>query len=406
MPYTVNKANTSLIVSSDQPDPSIVGETVTVQWTLSATGGGSGTPTGVVTVTASGSAGCTAPAIFGTGSCDLVFTTNGTPTIAASYPGDANFNASNDNEPHMVHGETSTTVSSSGSPSTAGNNVSFTAHVTATSGTGNPSGQVRFFDGGTQIGQDNVTGAGNASIQLNNLNVGSHSITATYLGSTTFRTSTSAAITQVVEAGNGAPTAVADGYGVDEDGSLTPDAATGVLANDDDPDNDALTAVLGAGPSHAQSFDLNDDGSFTYVPASDFNGEDSFTYHASDGTLSSSTVTVTIAVNAVNDAPSFTSGGDVSWSAAGGAFSQAWATGSAGPANESAQILTYTTNVDLLGLLLFSAQPSIGSDGTLSFTPNGLPGTATVTVHVEDDGGTASGGVDTSGNQTFTITIN
>ena len=86
---------------------------------------------------------------------------------------------------------------------------------------------------------------------MNNLNVGSHSITATYLGPTTFKTSTSAAITQVIEAGNGAPTAVADGYGVAEDGSLTPDAAAGVLANDDDPDNDALTAVLGTGPSHA-----------------------------------------------------------------------------------------------------------------------------------------------------------
>jgi hypothetical protein len=404
--HTVNKANTSLIVSSDQPDPSIIGETVTVQWTLSATGGGSGAPTGLVTVTASGSTGCTAPATFGTGSCDLVFTTNGTPTIAASYPGDANFNASNDNEPHTVQGETSTTVSSSGSPSTSGNNVTFTAHVTATSGTGNPTGQVRFFDGPTQIGQDNVTGGGNASIQLNSLNVGSHSITATYLGSTTFRTSTSPAITQVVEGGNGAPTAVADDYGLAEDGSLTPDAGSGVLANDDDPDNDALTAVLGTGPSHAQSFDLNGDGSFTYVPAPDFNGEDTFTYHASDGTLSSGTVTVTITVNPVNDAPSFISGGDVSWNAADGAFSQAWATGSAGPVNESAQILTYTTSVDLLGQLLFSAQPSIGSDGTLSFTPNGLTGTATVTVHVEDNGGTASGGVDTSGDQTFTITIN
>ena len=57
-------------------------------------------------------------------------------------------------------------------------------------------------------------------------------------------------------------------------------------------------------------------------------------------------------------------------------------------------------------MLLFIAQPSISSDGTLSFTPSGLPGTATVTVHVEDDGGTANGGVDTSGDQTFTITIN
>ena len=296
--HTVNKANTSLIVSSDQPDPSIIGETVTVQWTLAATGAGGGTPTGTVTVTASGSAGCTAPATFGTGSCDLVFTANGTPTISASYPGDANFNGSSDSEGHTVQGETSTEVSSSGSPSTSGDNVTFTAHVTATSGTGNPNGQVRFFDGAAQIGQDNVGGGGNASIQVNNLTVGSHSITATYQGSTTFKTSTSAPISQVVEAGNGAPTAVADGYAVDEDGSLTPNAGTGVLANDDDPDNDGLTAVLGAGPSHALTFELNGDGSFTYVPEPDFNGEDSFTYHATDGTLSSGTVTVTITVDA------------------------------------------------------------------------------------------------------------
>jgi hypothetical protein len=404
--HTVNKANTSLIVSSDQPDPSIVGETVTVQWTLAATGAGGGTPTGTVTVTASGSAGCTAPATFGTGSCDLVFTANGTPTIAASYPGDANFNASNDNEPHTVQGETSTTVSSSGSPSTAGADVTFTAHVAATSGSGNPGGQVRFFDAATQIGQDNLAGAGNASIKVNNLTVGSHSITATYQGSTTFETSTSAAITQVVEGSNSAPTAVADGYNVAEDGSLAPAAGTGVLANDDDPDNDALTAVLGTGPSHAQTFNLNGDGSFTYVPGPDFNGGDSFTYHASDGTLSSGTVTVTITVNAVNDAPSFVSGGGVSVNAGSGSYSQAWATGSPGPADESAQALTYTASVGLLDLVNFISPPSISPDGTLSFTPSVLPALVTVTVHVEDNGGTANGGVDTSGEQTFTITIN
>jgi hypothetical protein len=62
--------------------------------------------------------------------------------------------------------------------------------------------------------------------------------------------------------------------------------------------------------------------------------------------------------------------------------------------------------VDLLGGLLFGTQPSIDAAGVLTFTPSGIPGTATVTVHVEDDGGTANGGVDTSGDQTFTITIN
>ena len=55
---------------------------------------------------------------------------------------------------------------------------------------------------------------------------------------------------------------------------------------------------------------------------------------------------------------------------------------------------------------LFSAQPAVAPNGTLSYTP--VPdgnGVATVTVTAHDDGGTANGGVDTSAPQTFTITI-
>jgi VCBS repeat-containing protein len=45
------------------------------------------------------------------------------------------------------------------------------------------------------------------------------------------------------------------------------------------------------------------DGSFTYTPHADYNGSDSFTYKANDGTFDSNTVTVDISVTAVNDAP-------------------------------------------------------------------------------------------------------
>ena len=62
---------------------------------------------------------------------------------------------------------------------------------------------------------------------------------------------------------NNAPVAVADGYGVNEGGTLAP-VAPGVLGNDTDADGDTMTAVL-VGPSHASSFALNPDGSFTYV---------------------------------------------------------------------------------------------------------------------------------------------
>src|SRR5205814_2753176 len=72
---------------------------------------------------------------------------------------------------------------------------------------------------------------------------------------------------------------------------------------DSDPEGSAITAVLDTGPSHASSFALNSDGSFNYTPATDYNGPDSFTYKANDGTDDGNTVTVTLNVTAVNDAP-------------------------------------------------------------------------------------------------------
>jgi VCBS repeat-containing protein len=75
-----------------------------------------------------------------------------------------------------------------------------------------------------------------------------------------------------------------------------------VLANDTDAENNALSALLLAGPSHG-TLTLNESGSFTYTPAENFNGSDSFTYKANDGSADSNTATVSITVNAVNDAP-------------------------------------------------------------------------------------------------------
>src|SRR5205823_6549496 len=51
------------------------------------------------------------------------------------------------------------------------------------------------------------------------------------------------------------------------------------------------------------SLTLNANGSFTYTPSANVNGADSFTYKANDGALNSNTATVTITINAVNDAP-------------------------------------------------------------------------------------------------------
>lgn len=154
------------------------------------------------------------------------------------------------------------------------------------------------------------------------------------------------------------------------------------------------------------------DGTLTYTPAADANGTAVVTVTATDdggtangGVDTSAAQTFNITVSSVNDAPSFTGGGDVTVPEDSAAYSAPWATAiSAGPANESGQALTFNVTND--NNSLFSVQPSISASGVLSFTLNAnFYGSATVTVTLSDDGGTANGGVDTSAALTFTINV-
>src|SRR5947208_12991192 len=92
-----------------------------------------------------------------------------------------------------------------------------------------------------------------------------------------------------------------DSYSTPEDTVLIV-AAAGVLTNDSDVDGDALSAVLVSPPTHGV-LTLNTNGGFTYLPATNYNGGDSFTYQANDGALDSGIATVNITITAVNDAP-------------------------------------------------------------------------------------------------------
>lgn len=93
------------------------------------------------------------------------------------------------------------------------------------------------------------------------------------------------------------PVAQDDSYSTDEDTPLSV-PAPGVLSNDSDLDGDPLMAYKQSNPLHG-SVILNEDGSFTYTPASGFYGSDSFTYLAIDGAFESNLATVSITVNQV-----------------------------------------------------------------------------------------------------------
>ncbi|NJO84732.1 MAG: cadherin-like domain-containing protein, partial [Blastochloris sp.] len=83
-------------------------------------------------------------------------------------------------------------------------------------------------------------------------------------------------------------------YSTLEDTPLTVSAA-GVLGNDSDIDGAPLSSVLVSGAANG-TLSLAADGSFLYTPDANFNGTDSFTYQASDGSSQSETATVTITI--------------------------------------------------------------------------------------------------------------
>ncbi len=130
-----------------------------------------------------------------------------------------------------------------------------------------------------------------------------------------------------------------------------------------EPAGDPLTAILVTNVTHG-ALTLNANGSFSYSPAVNYNGGDSFTYKANDGTADSNVVTVTLTINPINDAP--------------GAVDDAYAVGAvtafsvpalsgilandSDPAGDplTAVLVSGTTN----GIL------TINADGSFTYTPN------------------------------------
>jgi autotransporter-associated beta strand protein len=161
---TVNQDTTTTTVSSST-NPSVFGQAVTFTATVSANAPGSGNPTGTVTFTDGKVTLGTGTLTTSGGITTASFTTTATQlptgvfqTITATYSGDTNYAFSFANVSQTVNQDTTTTtVTSSGSPSVFGQQVTFTATITVVSpGAGTPTGTVTFKDGGATIGTATV----------------------------------------------------------------------------------------------------------------------------------------------------------------------------------------------------------------------------------------------------------
>ena len=178
-----------------------------------------------------------------------------------------------------------------------------------------------------------------------------------------------AAMVSITSSTNSPPNAVNDTATVNEDNAI----AVPVLANDSDPDGDALTIQSYGQGSNGSVTESG--GVLTYTPAANFYGSDSFSYTINDGNGNTDSATVLVTINGVNDNPvantdSATTDEDVA---------------------VNVDVVANDTDIDGDSLFISTvSQPANGSavdngDGTVTYTPNsGFFGTDSFTYTVSD----------------------
>jgi Bacterial Ig-like domain (group 3) len=190
------------------PEPSTFPQSFSLNLSLHAAVPASAVPSGTVVFRLDGTP--LGNAAISNGSASFLVNTQvpvGMHELTASYSGDSTFQpgtfaARHTVIPAVVPTPTATGLASAPNPAQVGTNVTFTASVTnTTAGTAaSPSGNVTFSDGSTALGQSALNTNGVATFITNALAVGTHSITASYAGTTTTQPSVSSTVQQVIVA--------------------------------------------------------------------------------------------------------------------------------------------------------------------------------------------------------------
>ncbi len=221
------------------------------------------------------------------------------------------------------------------------------------------------------------------------------------------------AVERYSTAENPAPMAIDDTYQVLEDEVVIIDAGQGLLSNDLDENhlwvtNAGSIPVLDDANVEVGNLELLADGTLKYEPIlADYYGSFSADYHITDR-LNRDSATLQLDILPVNDHPELIAHADTINGIPNEYTTVPWAAFfSAGPANEANQSLIFQVDISAVPAGFFNIIPSIDPvNGDMSFEiSTNATGAVAVEITLMDDGGTANGGIDTTGPLTAVIAV-
>ncbi len=201
---TVTKAASAVVVTSNRVPSSVRGQSVTFTATVSRSSAGTGAvPSGTVQFTVDGVNLGTPRTLNAAGVATISTTTlnAGTRAIVATYSGDVRYTGSASPAFSQVVNKASTrTVVTLTTPVSRMTTNTYRATVTALApGAGTPTGQVQFYIDGVAFGGRVTLNGGVATLRRRPgtaFSIGVHAVSAVYIGSTNYLTSTSPNVTQ------------------------------------------------------------------------------------------------------------------------------------------------------------------------------------------------------------------
>jgi hypothetical protein len=177
------------------PNPSSLGQSVTFNVAVTSVPTGGAAPTGQVTLTQGSTVIAQLTLQNGLASFATSALPAGSSAITAAYAGDSSYSASQGSVTAVVQSPTVTSVGSSSNPASQGQSITFTATITSTGGT--PVGSVTFTDGATVLASNVAVTSGVATFSTSALATGSHTIGASFTGSTGWQNSSGSLTEQV-----------------------------------------------------------------------------------------------------------------------------------------------------------------------------------------------------------------